>query len=174
MSKFKVGDKVVPVSKSLCCILELSNAWLNAMAKNQPFLFVIKIEKGILCDENVNSICGDYFLESDLIPYKEVAARIEPKGKPPVYYTLPKPKEIPAIIGLWRTGAHEYDPLKFTPYESEYPTQPDYKGFYEFIMANACKECIECPCNGEFCEKLNKGCSATLAEYAENKFIKRG
>jgi len=177
MSKFKVGDRVVPRSKSYGCSLEECGAWKEADKRGQPYLTVCLISEkkllycGLNNGEHFDPTSG-IFLESDLILYEEVSKAVE---KPPVYYTLPKPKEIPAIIDLRWTGVHEYDPLRFTPYESEYPIQPDYKGFYEFIMANDCDTCAKCPCFGEFC-KRNSGvtCSANLAAYAENKFIKGG
>lgn len=81
--KFKIGDKVVPVSKT--CKgwgnLRASNAWYSAKCSGQPFLYVIKVGVTDLCgrkhdyslDENPNSEIGDYFNDADLLPYKEKA-----------------------------------------------------------------------------------------------------
>lgn len=73
-SKFKVGDKVVPVKKSVGIKLSKSINWIIAQRKEQNFLYVI-------CYEDSKVVCshfpdepdgdGDYFLESDLIHYVE-------------------------------------------------------------------------------------------------------
>jgi len=153
MSKFKVGDPVVPVSKSVGSGFENSGTWNRAKERNQPFLFVVDfLGNAIVCDVNINSESGDFFLESDLIPFEEVAARIEPKEKAPVWYTLPAPVA-----------------------EQE---EPDYKGFYTFMKkygVEAVEACDICPCQKDFCMKyVKENCTEILTLYAENKFIKRG
>jgi hypothetical protein len=65
-----------------------------------------------------------WFALRDLTAYEESKARIEPKEKPPVYYTLPAPAE-----------------------EKE---EPDYKGFHDFIMSivfteKPCDLCFNAP-----------------------------
>lgn len=72
MSKFKVGQKVVPISKSTCGDLESSSVWNKAKSMNQPFIYVTGFEsKGrIVCAYNETNH-GDYFLEKDLVPYIE-------------------------------------------------------------------------------------------------------
>ena len=78
--KFAVGDKVMPVSKSLvgggyADSLEES-VWEEG--KKQGYLFVTTIVKeGVYkCDDVMSNMSGDAFLESDLIPY------VEPKPTP--------------------------------------------------------------------------------------------
>lgn len=161
MSRFKVGDKVVPVSKSVCgSSLEHSVVWKYAKQMGQSYLFLNKIEGYThICDIEVNNgeIRGDFFLESDLIPYEEPKAQIEVKEKPPVYYTLPKesfvPSETNCTVGF-DTGSG-----------------PDYKGFYEFVMRYAGCLCISCPCSKTFCACQSCDCGETKAIYAEKKFI---
>ena len=150
MSKFKVGDRVVPVSKSVGSSFGNSGTWNRAKKRNQPFLLVVDfISTYIVCDVNIKTDTGDYFLESDLTPFKEVAARIEPQEKAPVYYTLPDP-------------------------ETE-KIEPDYKGFYEFMIAHKCNlQCQDCIVDYEgFC-LLRSRCFENAKVYAEHKFIKRG
>lgn len=74
--KFKAGDKVVPVSKSYYRTLERS-VWTTG--KKQGFLYVnkISIENNKLyytCNYSPNTN-GDFFLESDLVPYAESEQR---------------------------------------------------------------------------------------------------
>lgn len=72
MSKFKIGDKVVPKSKSYGCSLKSSNAWINSQKMDQPFLYVVMVgEYKYSCDETKGNITGDYFKEKDLVLYKE-------------------------------------------------------------------------------------------------------
>jgi hypothetical protein len=81
--KFKVGDKVVPISKSVGCSLEHSDDWEEG--KEQGYLFMKTIcpetDKGIKllghwCAASMEKSSSSCFLESDLIPY------VEPKSKP--------------------------------------------------------------------------------------------
>lgn len=151
MSKFKVGDPVVPVSKSVGLALENSNTWRWAKEKHQPYLFVIAVSGiNFKCSDCSLDTAGDFFLESDLIPFEEVQARIEPAEKTPTYYTLPNPVEE--------------------------KREPDYKGFYEFMMDDknwklSCNSCVVK--DSGFCTNDTSCFTATKA-YAENKFIKRG
>ena len=70
MGKFKVGDKVVPISKSVMGSLESSAEWEQAKGIEQKFLYVNSFEDGyILCHHRqVDYSSGDYFAESDLQP----------------------------------------------------------------------------------------------------------
>lgn len=91
-----------------------------------------------------------WFALRDLTAYEESKAQIEVKEKPPVWYTLPAPVEE--------------------------KIEPDYKGFYEFIMEDknwglGCNVCVVK--DTVFCTKDTSCFTATRA-YAENKFIKRG
>lgn len=66
--KFKVGDKVVPHSKSRNGVLISSEAWQNAQKINQPFLYIVNIRDDFYCcDEGDGG--GDHFNESDLTLY---------------------------------------------------------------------------------------------------------
>ena len=76
MSKFKVGDKIVPVDKSYPFSgLSNSNAWRNARNYGQYFLYVSGFiqQEGktyYVCDMTIVDVGGDYFLEKELVPYK--------------------------------------------------------------------------------------------------------
>ena len=76
--RFKVGDKVVPVSKSVCGPLSASMSWKRARDKGQPFIYVTMVGPNIVCHEKPTLNNGDYFLESDLRPYVEP---LKPKFK---------------------------------------------------------------------------------------------
>ena len=151
MSKFKVGDKVVPRSKSIIGPLEYSIVWQRAIKKKQPFLFVVKIDGQLcFCHEKYPSAFGDFFLESDLRPFEEIQARIEPKEKAPIYYTLTAPESV--------------------------KEEPDYKGFYDFMMKydNNNVSCNTCFLDLKgYCAE-DRSCLEARLFYAENKFIKRG
>lgn len=77
MTKFKIGDRVVPVSKSVYGSLENSCVWTQAQEKDQPFIYVTGYEGAsnnkdvIMCDVDYNSGTGDFFLENDLVKYEE-------------------------------------------------------------------------------------------------------
>jgi hypothetical protein len=151
MSKFKIGDKVVPMSKLTGLPLIDSSAWNNAKNLKQPYLVVMRIpinKYDVYTCDVIPSGAGDFFLESDLIPYEEFQAQIEPKEKPPVWYTLPAP-------------------------ETE-NIEPNYKGFYEFMKTHGADVfCDACPCQKDFCRKhVEESCTEVLTLYAENKFIK--
>lgn len=69
-SKFKVGDKVVPVSKSVNGNLRSSLHWKKA--KTTGYLYVTGFAQhnnSIICACYLSDGGGDYFLESDLIHY---------------------------------------------------------------------------------------------------------
>ncbi len=73
--KFKIGDKVVPLKKSHWNTnLDTSIAWKQAKANNQSYLYITVIKKNnlYLLDSNYPSIGGDYFKESDFIPYNPI------------------------------------------------------------------------------------------------------
>ena len=75
MTKFKVGDKVVPHSKSIWGNLESSAAWRNAKEECQPFLYVNNIHIGHPTDGDYacgyTRQSGDFFNESDLEFYSD-------------------------------------------------------------------------------------------------------
>src|SRR5690554_6041677 len=82
MSKFKVGDKVVPISKSVMPndTLDDSVVWSRARDKGQKFLYVTGYNEygDVVCyDEKTKYRNGDYFKESDLILYKTNKERIK-------------------------------------------------------------------------------------------------
>ena len=80
MKKFNIGDKVVPLSKSLWGTLEESSVWSRAKEKNQDFIYVTGYEADedyLICNENMlTHPTGDFFKEHDLIPYTEGAENI--------------------------------------------------------------------------------------------------
>lgn len=66
---FKIGDKVIPISKSTCGSLAQSVVYKKMMKDNQGFLFVTEINTmgaNITCD-TFESGTGDYFLPQDLV-----------------------------------------------------------------------------------------------------------
>lgn len=74
--KYKVGDKVVPISKSVWRSLKDSAVWNKA--KSQGYMYVTEIGVNSV-EGTINYVCndlnskeeaGDYFIESDLIPYE--------------------------------------------------------------------------------------------------------
>ena len=83
--KFKVGDKVVPVSKSVGVPLSHSACWKRAQKRNQAFLYVVPVVSHdpvvYVCSEDKGDYSGDYFLESDLIPYVERPQNFAPENK---------------------------------------------------------------------------------------------
>lgn len=70
--KFKIGDKVIPLTKTIWCELDDSQCWKRAKGKNQGFLYVIGFESDgtLICGDNKSS-SGDFFKESDLVLYTE-------------------------------------------------------------------------------------------------------
>lgn len=70
-TKFNIGDKVVPVSKTVWGCLDSSVEWHKAKEVNQPYLYVNKVEGDtILCyHKDVEYSTGDYFAEKDLVLY---------------------------------------------------------------------------------------------------------
>ncbi|MET4560789.1 hypothetical protein ABIA69_001933 [Lysinibacillus parviboronicapiens] len=77
MTKFNVGDKVVPINKTVEGYDNLrdSKNWNKAQKVNQPFLYVQYFDDSVnayVCNVNEGPCEGCYFNESDLIPYKKV------------------------------------------------------------------------------------------------------
>ncbi|MEA0564556.1 hypothetical protein [Lysinibacillus irui] len=80
MTKFNVGDKVVPLSKTVDWDtlnrvkdhLDESGTWNRALSNEQTFLYVNRIDKfrNLYICSNECGGGGDYFHESDLTPYK--------------------------------------------------------------------------------------------------------
>lgn len=77
VAKFEQGDKVVPVSKSVWNSLNDSRVWQRAKDEGQPYLIVRKYTREhkknemVVCASVCGKVGGDYFLESDLVPYIE-------------------------------------------------------------------------------------------------------
>ena len=70
----KLGMRVVPHSKSVGVTpLRCSPLWKKCLNDCQGFLYVVDIENDgiIVCNFQIDSDSGDYFLASDLIPYEE-------------------------------------------------------------------------------------------------------
>lgn len=71
MRKFDIGDKVVPIDKTVGSTLDYSVNWSKAQDKNQPFLYVNSFEgtSGYAC--GFSNLSGDFFNEDDLVLYEE-------------------------------------------------------------------------------------------------------
>lgn len=80
MTKFNVGDKVVPISKTVDWNtlnrvkdhLNESGTWNRALSNEQTYLYVNSIDRfnNLYICSNEQGGGGDYFHESDLTPYK--------------------------------------------------------------------------------------------------------
>jgi len=216
MSKFEVGDRVIPRSKSTGVSFKNSNALGAAKRINQPFLFVIGFfETKIECGANIASKIGDYFLESDLIPYEDQPVKTQEHEEAvqmtykctvcgdsdPCYLQFaPCPKK-PSLCPFVEKHYPNWHPVDRgeTPealVESEGPEaseghktiwytlpalrpeskEPDYKGFFEFVMQNVrhLPACSECRIPKYFCKShISIGCTGVQLFFAECKFIKR-
>lgn len=89
MSRYKVGDKVVVLSKTIGDIIEESVNIKNAKEYGQSFLYVAETDVVAYGESNILTLSsepygrgGDYFRESDVNPYVET----EPKD-----YIIPTP-----------------------------------------------------------------------------------
>jgi len=73
MSNLIIGNKYVPISKSVYGPLETSNIWKKAQELNQPFIYFVGEDKSDLAFsfKSKYNMDADFFLESDVIPYKE-------------------------------------------------------------------------------------------------------
>jgi len=66
--KFSVGDKVVPIGKSVCCSLESSAAWKAANSSGKNYLVIERLDhRSLLTGDSVIVCDGDFFLEEDLV-----------------------------------------------------------------------------------------------------------
>ena len=82
--KFAVGDKVVPVSKSMGCNWakwEEDNDFVHKHFKTHGFLYVSRIRNDRIELSATPQDMGDHFLESDLIPYVEPKPEVTHKFK---------------------------------------------------------------------------------------------
>jgi len=176
MSKFKVGDKVIPKSKSTGISFERYKIFLRGF--NPKYLFITSIySSDIRCDVDLHDTAGYFFLESDLIPYEEPERppfvfdrgfgattrnrRFEevkmPEEKSPVYYTLPKDSSVPSE----------------TNYSVGFDTEPDYKGFYEYMHYSIKISCNQCSLDVRNICSEDRPCHEAHLFYAEKKFIKK-
>jgi hypothetical protein len=75
--KFKIGDKVVPISKSFGKPFEECIFWKKAISLNQNFLYINEInckrtyEIYYTCGTIKDEMTGNFYSETDLIKYKE-------------------------------------------------------------------------------------------------------
>jgi hypothetical protein len=72
--KYKVGDKLVPHSKSIATPFNKEPNWIAAKERRQPYLFVVRVhekEKYYSLSDLSNDIMGNHYLESDLTLYEE-------------------------------------------------------------------------------------------------------
>ena len=71
--------KVVPHSKSYGG-LENSFVWQSAKNKNQPYLFVSRIQSAkIILNDDIDDEFGDFFLPEDFEPYIEESESVKMK-----------------------------------------------------------------------------------------------
>jgi hypothetical protein len=115
--KFKVGDKVVPVGQSFYGPLGYSHCWKRAQQKGQQFLYVVPVIPydsmvDYVCSEVMDDNSGDYFLESDLIPYTDPQFPAELKGEWIPKHHAPENKILifdgPATVCLINVKGKEY------------------------------------------------------------------
>lgn len=66
---FKVGDKVIPLKKSVGISLIDSSVWQQAQRDNQPYLYLRDIVGKECSCSNRDLGLGDKFLLSDIIPF---------------------------------------------------------------------------------------------------------
>jgi len=73
MSNLIIGNKYVPISKSIFGPLNSSSIWEKAQKLNQPYLYYVGKNENDLCFSHVknDALSSDFFLESDVIPYEE-------------------------------------------------------------------------------------------------------
>lgn len=68
--KYKIGDRVVPINKTITTSLDISNAWNKS--KERGYMYVTRVEDDkYICWYTYPNTGGDHFRESDLIPYVE-------------------------------------------------------------------------------------------------------
>ena len=84
--RFKQGDKVVPIQKSMFGPLDKSTEWRWAKKaeRSSPFLYVVKYGKKIRCsDDRIPDYIlnhkndldnGDFFMECDLVSFEDFYA----------------------------------------------------------------------------------------------------
>lgn len=75
----KIGDKVVPIKKTVGSWGDLdgSSIWKRAQARGQSFLYITGYDASLQCWAlcvGENDHLGDFFNESDLIPYQDIDA----------------------------------------------------------------------------------------------------
>lgn len=73
--KYKVGDKVVPIAKTVgVANLETCEYWSNARISGQNYLYVIEVNNNCYgCNTSGREMAGNLYNESDLIPFDENA-----------------------------------------------------------------------------------------------------
>ena len=72
--KFKINDKVIPKNKSYGIDLYSCQEWKKAINEDQFFLFIKsynKKEKNYFYRKNKFDLLGNFFLEKDLVYYKD-------------------------------------------------------------------------------------------------------
>lgn len=75
--KFEIGQKVVPVSKSVYGYGDLESSGVWKSNKSKGFMYVAEYRNDyIVCTREDDFDGGDYFKESDLVPYEETEVGI--------------------------------------------------------------------------------------------------
>lgn len=74
--KYNIGQKVVPVSKTVdgWSSLNESSAWIYAKQKGQPYLYVVDYDVAVgayVLSDSIEDDSGEYFNESDIKPFIE-------------------------------------------------------------------------------------------------------
>lgn len=73
-NNFKIGDKVIPISKTTGCPLDQSRQYQYKEFKDQGFLYINYIDaRHYICsvEASYGLASGDFFKEEDLIPYEK-------------------------------------------------------------------------------------------------------
>lgn len=110
MSNLIIGNKYVPISKNDWGPLEISNHWKEAQKINQPFLYYVGTNSlggnHIFHVNNVLTglIGGDFFLESDVIPYEEEFIL-------PEFWCVKSTDESDEELIKWRGGGYTSRPV---------------------------------------------------------------
>ena len=104
----KFLPKVVPIGKSIGSELSESLNWTWARGSGQNYLYLLNIDSD---DRHVCSYTpdgnGDFFLESDLIPYEEPKAKEPSKG---MFVELHTTDEEPILINVFKPcGVYPYE-----------------------------------------------------------------
>lgn len=164
--RFSVGDKVVPVSKTVPgferdIAIDPDSSWRRSQKRG--YFFVVGInehktkENGdrtvyfYCCNADETESCGSFYFESDLRPYEEpTKAELKPEYKSPAFKIGDRVKAVKATRGWGYVKHGDIGIIAEVPsnphdcYAADFPTQKNWWGN---------KECFELVTN---CEELSK------------------